>query len=188
MMRNIFKLCLISSLLTSCASALPQTYDLTALTASIKSSGAKKSQIIIYEPNVIAIYDSERVVIKGINQGFSYLPNTQWADRLPKLVQSRLIQSFENTNSYKSVGRPSDRISASAVLTTDIRRFEILEDSREAVIEISAKLVGQSSGRIETTRIFTSRAPVTSIDGSGSTAALDAALQIALSQIVNWAR
>lgn len=177
-----------ASLLTACASAPPQTYDLTALPASIKSSGAKNSQIIIYEPNVIALYDSERVVVKGINQGFTYLPNTQWADRLPKLVQSRLIQSFENTSRYKSVGRPSDHINAGILLTTEIRSFEISEDTREAVVEISAKLVGQNSGRIETTRIFMSRAPVSSIDSVGSTAALDAALQDALSQIVNWAK
>jgi cholesterol transport system auxiliary component len=188
MMRNILNLCLITSLLTACASAPPQTYDLTALPASIKSSGAKNSQIIIYEPNVIALYDTERVVIKGINQGFTYLPNTQWADRLPKLVQSRLIQSFENTSRYKSVGRPSDHINAGILLTTEIRAFEISEDTREAVVEISAKLVGQNSGRIETTRIFISRAPVASIDSVGSTAALDVALQSALSQIVNWAR
>jgi cholesterol transport system auxiliary component len=185
---QLFNAIFLSFTLTACAQTPPQTYDLTALPSTIKSSGAKNSQIIIYEPTVIALYDSERVVIKGINQGFTYLPNTQWADRLPKLVQSRLIQSFENTSRYKSVGRPSDRISAGTLLTTEIRAFEISEETREAVVEISAKQVGQNSGRVENTRIFKVIAPVSSIDGSGSTAALDAALQTALSQIVNWAR
>ncbi len=185
---QLFNAVFLSLTLMSCTQTPPQTYDLTALPSTIKSSGAKNSQIIIYEPNVITLYDSERVVIKGMNQGFTYLPNTQWADRLPKLVQSRLIQSFENTSRYKSVGRPSDRISAGTLLTTDIRSFEIIEETREAYVEISAKLVIQGTGRIETTRIFKSSVPVISIDSSGSTTALNAALQDTLSQIINWAK
>ena len=182
-----FALCLLSNFLSGCSTTPPQTYDLNSVEGRISAGRGQKNQIIIYEPNVIALYDSERIVVKGKNQGFTYLPQSQWADKLPKLVQTRMIQSFENASRYKSAGRPGDHISAGAVLTTDIRAFEINEETREAIVEISAKLVRQDSGKIETTRIFTARAPVTAIDGTGSSAALNNALQNTLSQIVNWA-
>ena len=35
----------------------------------------------------------------------SYLGGGQWADRLPRLIQTRLIQSLENANRLKSVSR-----------------------------------------------------------------------------------
>ncbi len=184
---SIFALCTLLTLISGCSGTPPQIYDLNSVEGRMIAGRGQKSQIIIYEPNVIALYDSERIVVKGKNQGFTYLPQSQWADKLPKLVQTRMIQSFENASRYKSVGRPGDHISASAVLTTDIRAFEISEETREAVVEISAKLVSQGSGKIETTRIFTARSPVNTIDGSGSSTALNNALQNALSQIINWA-
>ncbi len=191
-MKNPFSLhitlCISLALLSACSGTPPQTYDLNSVEGKTFSRSGQKSQIIIYEPNVIALYDSERIVIKGNNQGFTYLPQAQWVDKLPKLIQTRLIQSFENASGYKSVGRPSDHISAGTILTTDIRAFEINEETREAVVEISAKLVQQGSGKIETIRIFRTRTAVGTIDGAGSSTALNSALQNALSQIVNWAK
>ncbi len=177
---------LVISLAACSGGPAPQTYDLSPLNGTVAGRSAGSGQIVIYEPNVIALYDSERIVIRGASQGFTYLPGAQWADRLPKLVQSRLIQSFENSSRYKSVGRPGDHISASALLTTDIRAFQIDEQTREAVVEISAKLVGQGSGRIETGQVFIARAPVGTIDGAGASGALDVALRQVLSQIVSW--
>ncbi len=179
-------LCAPLTLLADCSGTPSQTYDLNSVQANISVRTGQKSQIIIYEPNVIALYDSERIVVRGKNQGLTYLPQSQWVEKLPKLVQNRLIQSFENTSSYKSVGRPSDHISAGTLLTTDIRAFDINEEAREAVVEISAKIIRQGSGKIETTRIFIARTPVRTIDGAGSSTALNDALQNVLRQIVSW--
>ncbi len=175
-------------LLAACGgSPPPPIYDLSAARDKFQGRGGVRGQILVYEPSAIALYDTERLVIKGTTQGLTYLPGAQWADRLPKLVQSRIIQSFENSNRFKSIGRPGDHISATALLNTEIRAFEVEEQTRQALVEISAKLVSQGSGRIETGKLFTARIPVATIDGAGASAALDEALRVVLSQIVSWA-
>ncbi len=174
--------------LAACSSPPSLTYDLAAVKQlSSPRAGASRGQLVIYEPGALAVYDSDRIVIKGMAQGLTYLPGAQWADRLPKLVQTRMIQSFENANRFKSVGRPGDRISATTALTTEIRSFQIEEQGREAVVEISAKLIGQGSGRIQAAQLFSTRVPAGTIDGAGASAALDEALRGTLAQIVAWA-
>ena len=56
----------------------------------------------------------------------SYLGGGQWADRLPRLIQSRLIQTFENSHGFRAVSRPGRCASRPDFqLTTEIRAFQI---------------------------------------------------------------
>ena len=171
----------------SCGTPPSPTFDLSAARdIAPRKRGGVGGQLLIYEPVTLAVYDSDRLVVKGATQGLTYLPGVQWADRLPRLVQTRLIQSFENANRFKSVGRPGDQITATMVLNTEIRAFQVEEQTRQALVEISAKVIGQGSGQIQRAQLFTVRVPVSSIDAGGATAALDEALRQALSQIVGW--
>ena len=173
--------------LAACGSAASPTFDLSAARdVAPKKRGTLSGQLLVYEPVALAVYDSDRLVVKGLSQSLSYLPKAQWADRLPRLVQTRMIQSYENANRFKSVGRPGDQITATMVLNSEIRAFQIQEDTREALVEISAKVVSGGSGRIERAQLFTTRVPVTAIDASGATAALDQALQATLAKLVGW--
>ncbi|MBY0612196.1 MAG: ABC-type transport auxiliary lipoprotein family protein [Beijerinckiaceae bacterium] len=172
---------------SACGTPPSPTFDLSAARdIPPRKRGGLSGQLIVYEPVTLAVYDSDRLVVKGRTQGLTYLPGAQWADRLPRLVQTRMIQSFENANRFKSVGRPGDQISATMVLNTEIRAFQIEEETREALVEISAKVIGQGSGQIQRAQLFTVRIPVTSIDAGGATTALDEALRQALAQIVGW--
>ena len=56
------------------------------------------------------------------------------------------------------------------------------------MVEISAKILADSSGRVAAARIFTTRAPGSAGDGAAAAHALDSALGDALRQIVAWAR
>ena len=56
----------------------------------------------------------------------------------------------------------------------------------EAVVEISVKLVSDRSGRIATTRIFTGRVPVGTVDAANAAQSLDRALSIVLVNIVRF--
>ena len=173
--------------LAGCSTPASPTFDLSAAKDfPARTRGGLAGQLIIYEPVALAVYDSDRVVVKSANQSLSYLPGAQWADRLPRLVQTRLIQSFENAHRFKSVGRPGDQITATMVLNWEIRSFEIEEQSRQAVIEIAVKTVAQGSGRIERAQLFKTAIPVSMIDAAGATGALDEALKTILLQIVAW--
>jgi cholesterol transport system auxiliary component len=163
----------------------PTTFDLSAPRERLRRSGGRRA-IVVAEPSAIAAFDSERIVVRAANTELTYLPKAQWSDRLPRLVQTRLIQTFENSG-RAAVGRPGDRVAGSYQLLLDIRAFEIREATRDAFVEIEVKLVNASSGAVSNARLFAASAPVGAIDGPGASQALDQALGRVLADITAWA-
>jgi cholesterol transport system auxiliary component len=142
--------------------------------------------MIVLEPVAIAPYDSERIVVRTGPEAVAYLKGAQWVERLPRLLQTTMIQSFENARLLRSVGRPGERFVADVSLTSEIRRFEIDVTTNEAIVEISARVVAEGSGRIIAARIFSARVPGSAADGKAASAALDAAADRVLREIVAW--
>ena len=166
--------------------APPATYDLTAPREGL-SSGRGRGLLVVAEPQALQALDSNRIVIRTSEGGIAYLPDAQWSDRLPKLIQTRLIQTFENGARIQAVGRPGDRLVPVAQLNSEIRSFGIDEKTGEAVIELSVKIVNDRSGRILAGQVFTSRVPSGgSISGPVASAALDLATQALLRDVVRW--
>lgn len=173
------------ALLAACSSAPPATFDLTAPRTGTRG-GSGSAQIVVAEPITVQVLESDRIIVKDKSGAVSFLGNGQWADRLPRLIQARLIQTFENASRLKAVSRPGDRIVADYQLNTDIRAFQIDAGTGEAVVEISAKLVSDQAGRIVNARIFSARVPVASIDAATAAQALDRALSTVLVDVVRW--
>ena len=166
--------------------APPATYDLTAPRDGI-TSGRGRGLLVVAEPQALQALDSNRIVIRTSDGGIAYLPDAQWSDRLPKLIQTRLIQTFENGARIQAVGRPGDRLVPAAHLNSEIRSFGIDEKTGEAVIELSVKIVNDRSGRILAGQVFTSRVPSGgSVSGPVASAALDLATQGLLRDVVRW--
>lgn len=175
-------------LLTACGGgSAPTTYDLSA-PRDFGRLGGSRATLVVAEPTTVQALDSDRVIVKDSTGALSFLGGAQWADRVPKLVQVRLIQTFENGNRLGSVARPGDRITPEVQLVTDIRSFNIDAASGTAVVEITAKLVGDRTGDIRRARLFSARVPAGAVDGAGAAQALDRALSQVLIEIVRWAR
>jgi cholesterol transport system auxiliary component len=164
----------------------PTTYDLTAPT-EVTARGNGRAQIMISEPTALQAINSDRIVVRPGNGEVTYLPKAQWADRLPVLVQVRLIQTFENAHRIGMVGRPDDKFTADDLLVTEIRDFQIdARGSPMAVVTVAARVVNQSSGRISSASLFTARVPAAGLSGEQATAALDQALRKVLVDIMTW--
>jgi cholesterol transport system auxiliary component len=176
--------------LVACSGALstpPTTFDLRA-PSEVKPARGARAQLVVAEPSAVQVLDSDRIVVRPKVGEVSYLSGAQWADRLPKLVQVRLIQTFENAKRIGSVGSPDDKLSADATLVTEIRTFEVgVAESAVATVEISAKLVSESNGRIIAANLFRASVPARGTAGPQASEALDEALQSVLRGIVGWA-
>jgi cholesterol transport system auxiliary component len=170
------------SLLATCSSAPLATYDLTAASGGF-AARAGPGQLAILRPDATLPTDSDRIVVRADTLSVAYLTGAQWADKLPALVQSRLIESFQNAHLLRAVGRPG--MVADFSLQTSIRRFELDAARSEATVEISAQILGQS-GRIIAGRLFSGTVPVASSDPALVAAALDAALARVMRDIVIW--
>jgi cholesterol transport system auxiliary component len=169
-----------SLLLAACSSGPLATYDLTPADGFAARAG--RGQLAVLLPDATLPADSDRIVVRTNPQSVAYLSGAQWADKLPTLVQSRLIESFQNAHLLRAVGRPG--MLADFSLQTSIRRFELDAARGDAVVEISAQIIGPS-GRIVGGRIFAANVPAPS-DPAAVASALDAALAKVMREIVIW--
>ena len=175
-----------TGLLAACSSSTSATFDLTA-PRDVGPVRATRALLVVGTPSAVEILNSDRVVVRPRDGQMSYLAGAQWADQLPNLVQTRLIQTFENAHRLAAVGRPGDKLTADATLVTEIRTFEMeVAGGARAMVEISAKIVRENTGRIAAAQVFRASQPSAGTSGPQATAALDAALQTVLREIVVW--
>jgi cholesterol transport system auxiliary component len=166
--------------------ALP-TYDLTVSGPFPRATRPPRGLLVVADPTALAVFDSEKIVVRpGVGE-IAALSDAQWSDRLPRLVQARVVQAFENANRLRAVGRPSDHLTADYQLLIDIRVFQIsATETPTGDVEIAAKLVGDRSGRIAAARIFRASIPAAATAGPGAVAALDAAFSKVAAELVLW--
>ena len=176
----------LAALAAGCSSSSSvSNFDLTA-PRQVRAGGSALGQIAVAEPAAVQPLETDRIVVKDTAGTVSAVAGGQWADRLPRLVQSRLIQTFENSSGLKAVSRPGGGVTPDYQLNSEIRAFQIDAPSGQAVVELSVKLVHDRTGRIVTTRIFTGRVPVGTIDAPNAAQALDRALSTVLLDIVRY--
>ena len=167
--------------LGGCASP-PQAYGLQPATSRALYA---RGTLAIPQPDAAPPLDSDLIVVRESGDRLTSLPGGQWAARLTRLVQNRLVQSFENAGlagSVRADGAPADN-----KLALDIRRFDIDAPTSQARVEISARLVAESSGRTVAAKIFSASEPVAEIAGAAPALALDRAFGQVSRQIVVWA-
>jgi cholesterol transport system auxiliary component len=164
----------------------PPTYELFAAKSFPRPAGGARGQLIVPEPTALAPLDTDRVLVRLGGGATAQLGNAQWEDRLPKLLQARIVQSFENGNRLRAVGKPGDKLVADYQLVTDVRAFQIAADTGTAEVEIVAKIVNDRNGRIGAARVFKVSVPAESTEGAGAIAAINAAFNQAVTEMVLW--
>ncbi len=169
-------------LVAGCASAPPETFDLSA--ASLPPAHKLRAQLAVREPVASLDLDSQRILVRTGPETVAYLAGAQWSDRLPSLVQTRLVQTFQNAQLLQSVARAGSGPAADYSLELDIRAFELDVPAGQANVDIAAKIVGTTSGRVIAARIFKTRVPAAGTGGAEASKALNAALSAVMAQIV----
>jgi phospholipid/cholesterol/gamma-HCH transport system substrate-binding protein len=172
--------------MTGGAAAKPMpSYGLSASRAFPGTAREAKGQIVVPEPTALVALETQKILIRLEEGGTLPLENGQWSDSLPKLVQAKIVQSFENAN-YLRVSRPFESLAADFQLLVDIREFQ-LSSASEPVgeIEFAAKILGQD-GRILDARIFRAAVPAKAANAPAAAAALDQAFGKAATELVVW--
>jgi cholesterol transport system auxiliary component len=165
----------------------PPTFDLAAADKFPRRAGNLRGQLIVAEPVALAALDGDRIVVRPRPGETAALSGAQWEDRLPKLIQARLIQSFENASMLRRVGRPADKIATDFALVTTVRAFEISAADGTAVVELAVKIIHERTGRIIAARVFRAETPATATEGAAAVAALNQAFVKVAREIVVWA-
>ncbi|AYD01123.1 ABC-type transport auxiliary lipoprotein family protein [Neorhizobium sp. NCHU2750] len=178
---------LVAALLTGCGTkANNDTFDLH-MTPVAQGPSLKNRQILVPEPTAVKMLDSEQVVVRVSSSELQYLADSRWGDRLPRLVQSKLVQAFENTGRLGGVGKPGQGLAIDYQIVTDIRSFEVTTTgNRMANVEISAKILNDRTGTVKAQSVFKATSPVHGAENSDFVDALDRAFATVGGDIVDW--
>jgi len=167
------------------APAPRDTFELSAPTGFANVSGATGAQLLVKLPNALKSIDSDRIIVKNGPSGVTYLAGAQWADTVPRMVQAKLIEAFENKGTTGATAKPGDGLVIDYQMISDIRRFEISE-AGVATIEMSIKLLSDKSGKVLETRIFSAQSTAVGSDASAYVASFDAAFAELSRSVISW--
>ena len=163
-------------------------YNLSALPAPKEPGTPLGRQLAVADPTALLAYDSEKILGQNGSGQLEPVGSAKWTDTLPKLIQAKIVQSFENTGALGEVNRPIEGVVPDFQLMTEIRRFQIVQGPQPAAeVEITAKLVS-GAGQIVATRIFSAKEPVQSKDEAEAARALNAAYGTIERSLLDWTR
>ncbi|HLG47433.1 MAG TPA: ABC-type transport auxiliary lipoprotein family protein [Reyranella sp.] len=83
-------------------------------------------QLAVEVPNASAYLNTSRIAIAQSPTSSDYYAKTGWTDRAPLMVQTRIVDSFENSHKIIAVARESIGLRANYVLQSDLRNFEAM--------------------------------------------------------------
>jgi cholesterol transport system auxiliary component len=162
------------------------TYELSA-PAPEAANGRRRTQVLINEPSALKALDGQNIVIKSGPGVIQFLKGAQWADRLPRIVQARLAESFQRSGAFGGVGRPGEGLAIDFQVLIEIREFEIRVDGNQtAAVELFVKVLNDRNGVVRASRTFKATSPVSGAGNDAYIAALDRAFGEAASEMVGW--
>ncbi|MEP9371466.1 ABC-type transport auxiliary lipoprotein family protein [Mesorhizobium sp. KR1-2] len=162
------------------------TYELSAPSPEAKPT-KRRMQILIAEPSALKILDGQSIVIKRTSGVIEYLKGAQWADRLPRVVQARLAETFQHSGAFSGVGLPGEGLAIDYQVIAEVRAFEVYVDgSRSAQVELFVRLLNDRNGEVKASRSFRASSPVSGSGNDVYTRALDRAFGLAALEIVKW--
>ncbi len=148
------------------------------------------AQLLVALPTAPAGLDTERVALSRATVTLDYFAGAQWADRVPFLVQTALVEGFEKSGAIPAVGPESLGVRADFVLEIAIGDFQAIYDSPDGapriVIRFNAKLVRIPERRIIAQMSVSREAKATATALPEIVRAFDSALGSAVEEIVTW--
>lgn len=176
--------------LLSSSTPPPQLYTLTPA-SDFPPGGARVAwQLLVDVPASAAALDSERIALSRSATTVDYFADAAWTDRAPLMVQSLIVQSFENSGRITAIGRESLALKGDYVLRPELRHFEA-DYAGGAVpnahVQISVKLVKAPDRVIVGQQVFDAAVPAAANLVPAIVDAFNTALHRAARQIVDWA-
>ncbi|NVK33107.1 MAG: membrane integrity-associated transporter subunit PqiC [Rhodobacteraceae bacterium] len=187
--RHVLALLGIGLGLAGCANNTPSAlYGLTAADFEMAAPARKSRQVLVPRPRALKALDSDHIAVVDSGPIYSYFPKAAWADTLPSVVQSKIVETLEGTQRLRGVGFPGDGLLIDYQLQTELRAFALHIDGRpRAVVEISARLLNDRNGRTVATKVFRTEVPSGGSTVDQAVAALNRAGEAVFRDIASWA-
>ena len=167
----------------------PSLYRLTPKSTFSEDLPTVNWQLVVEAPVANAGLNTTRVSLRRTATQLEYFARSNWIDRAPLMVQTLMIESFENSNRIISVGREAVGLRADFILKTELREFQAdyYETNPPTVlVGINAKLVMMPFRRIIGSRSFMHETQAAQDHMNDIVPAFDESLGKVLKRMVEW--
>lgn len=196
-------LMVLTALLVSCSVNLPGGGDPARIFVLTPKSTFEKGlpevdwQLLVDTPITASGIGSSRIALRHTAMELKYYSHASWTDSAPKMIQTLMIESFENSGKIISVGRQTVGLRADFVLQSELREFqaEYMHDpadgseqgSPSVRIRMNAKLIKMPERAIVASRTVEYLIPSDGKDLESVILAYDTALGKVMKRVVGWA-
>lgn len=176
----------------SSATTPTELFTLTPKSTFSPSLPQLNEQIVVLEPTATAAVDTDRIAVQPTPLQVQYLPGAGWVDRAPVIVQTLLIESFENTGRVPAVGNSAIGLRADYIVVPNIREFQgkVMADQDGAPlvvdVRLNIKLLDADFDRIIGSNSFEAKVTSASDAPRDVAQAFDEALGRTMRNAVEW--
>ena len=168
----------------------PDVYTLTPKSTFDADLPRVSWQLVVEEPQAAGGINTQRIALGKSPTRIDYFASARWTERAPLMVQTLLVQSFENTGSIVAVGRQAIALRSDFNLRTDLREFQAEYYDTTGLprirVRLNAKIVKQPRRAIIASKTFEHATEALGHSMPEVVAAFDDALGKVLKQVVEW--
>lgn len=181
--------------------APPRMYVLTPKSTFPKDLPTVDWQLLVEVPQSPAGVNTARVALRDSPIEMRYFELANWTDLAPKMIQTLIVESFENSHHIVAVGREAIGLRADYVLKTDLREFQAEYSERlpqhtenglgdvpppSIRVRINAKLIKMPRRSIVATKNFEHVVLASENSMQAIIGAFDEALGKTMRRLVEW--
>lgn len=197
--RNVVALALLVTVmgLAGCEGLLPKLagppvnlYTLTPKNTFGAGLPTVSWQLVVEEPLASGGLNVDRIALHATATELKYFARARWTERAPRMVQTLLVESFENSGAIIAVGRKAIGLRSDYNLITELREFQAEYFTPDGIptirVRLNAKMVKQPRRAIIASRTFEAAVKSEGKDIRLIIAAFDEALGKVLRHTVEW--
>ena len=132
-------------LLPNLGGPAPNLYTLTPKNTFAAGLPRAQWQLVVEEPVASGGLNVDRIALRATPTELKYFAGARWTERAPRMVQTLLVESFENSGAIVAVGRKAIGLRSDYNLKTDLREFQAEYFDPSGVptvrVRLNAKLV-----------------------------------------------
>lgn len=159
-------------------------YDLHAATGFAPPVQTISGTLAIPEPTAVVMFDTQKMLLAP-NLDLPAFAGAQWSDSIPKLLQAKLLQSFENYDVAHAPLRPLDSVQPDYQLLIDLRSFQIADPAAPAAdIAFAVRLLGKDG--VIAAKLFQQTRKLATPDPAAAAAAFDQSFDAIAKELIAW--
>ncbi|MBT7756391.1 MAG: hypothetical protein HN732_03625 [Rhodospirillaceae bacterium] len=168
----------------------PNLYTLTPKNTFAKGLPRADWQLVVEEPIASGGLNVDRIALRATPTELKYFARASWTERAPRMVQTLLVESFENSRAIVAVGRKAVGLRSDYNLKTDMREFQAEYFDADGIptvrVRLNAKLVKQPLRAIVASKTFEATKKAEGKSIQQIIQAFDKALGKVLRRTVEW--